>query len=164
MILFNKHIVSCFFVCFSDEYSILWEALLWNYLLWNASSFLFSKLKTNTNFTLFTWSEKVRNIYHWPLQDNVVNVKLKYLSGWIGQDKSMSNNGQDFLPIRSMEASQWPSEAGKFIIEKTEVPRSNIIQLIRGEPRTWKIVVVVVDFFPSRAYTLRLLWNLETEI
>lgn len=73
----------------------------------------------------------------------------------------MSNNGQDFLPM-SMQASQWPSEAGKFIIEKTEVPRCNIIQLIRREPRTWKIVVVF--YFPSRAYTLRLLWNLETEI
>lgn len=63
----------------------------------------------------------------------------------------MSNNGQDFLPVRSMETPQWPCGIGSFMDEK--VPRCQLHPVNKKRDENLKD-----NFCHSRAYTLRLFW------
>lgn len=65
----------------------------------------------------------------------------------------MSNNGQGFLPIRSMETPQWSCGIGSFMDEKSQVPRCQIHPVSKKRDENLKD-----NFCHSRAYTLRLFW------
>lgn len=64
----------------------------------------------------------------------------------------MPNNGQDFLPIRSVETPQWPCSMGSFMDEKTKFPRCQLLPVKKRDEN------LKDNFCHSRTYTLRLFW------